>query len=172
MMRKVLLLPRELGALGLVALAMLAAAGVFHLVSLAPLKAKSAHLAQQLARQAAPSQAGEPQSADDRVRALYAFLKKDEQATDWLARLHAIGAATGVQMKSASYRSQNTEGKIVRYEIVLPVSGSYPQIREFLRRSLEEIPVLSLDQLSLKREKRTDDAVQAELRMTLHMVKA
>jgi hypothetical protein len=60
----------------------------------------------------------------------------------------------------------------VRYEIVLPVAGTYPQIRDFLRRSLEEIPVLSLDQLSVKRERRSDAAVQAELRMTLHMVKA
>jgi hypothetical protein len=31
--------------------------------------------------------------------------------------------------------------------------------------------VLSLDQLSLKRESRNAGAVQAELRMTLHMVK-
>ena len=59
----------------------------------------------------------------------------------------------------------------MRYEIVLPVSGSYPQIRDFLRRSLDEVPVLSLDQLSLKRESRNDSAVHAELRMTLHMVK-
>jgi hypothetical protein len=40
-----------------------------------------------------------------------------------------------------------------------------------MRRSLTEIPVLSLDQLSLKRESRNAGAVQAELRMTLHMVK-
>jgi hypothetical protein len=55
---------------------------------------------------------------------------------------------------------------------VLPVAGSYPQIREFLRRSLAEIPVLSLDQINLKRENRNDGAVNAELRLTLHMVKS
>jgi hypothetical protein len=31
---------------------------------------------------------------------------------------------------------------------------------------------MSVDQLTLKRETRTDGAVQAELRMTLHMVKS
>ena len=68
--------------------------------------------------------------------------------------------------------TQPAEGRIVRYEIVLPVAGSYPQIREFLRRSLAEIPVLSLDQVNLKREKRNDGAVNAELRLTLHMVRS
>ena len=51
------------------------------------------------------------------------------------------------------------------------MSGSYLQLRDFLRRTLTEIPVLSLDQMTLKREGRNDGAVQAELRMTLHMVK-
>ena len=40
----------------------------------------------------------------------------------------------------------------MRYEIVLPVAGSYAQIRDFLKRALAEIPVLSVDQLTLKRD--------------------
>jgi hypothetical protein len=57
----------------------------------------------------------------------------------------------------------------VRYEIMLPVSGSYPQIRDFLKRALTEIPVLSLDSISVKR---SDQALQAEMRLTLHLVKS
>ena len=53
----------------------------------------------------------------------------------------------------------------------MPLAGSYTQMREFLKRALAEIPVLSLDQISLKRENRRDGTVQAELRLTLHMVK-
>ena len=81
-----------------------------------------------------------------------------------------------MQLKSASYRTQQTDGRIVRYEIVLPVAGSYAQIRDFLKRSLADIPLLSVDQLTLKRETRTEGrnegAIQAELRLTLHMVKS
>ena len=54
---------------------------------------------------------------------------------------------------------------------MVPLTGSYTQMREFLKRSLAEVPVLSLDQISLKRENRRDGTVQAELRLTLHMVK-
>jgi Tfp pilus assembly protein PilO len=145
---------------------------LFHALAVAPLEARNAQLVERLAPQAPRADAAAPPSSAEKVGAVYAFLKKDEEPTDWLAKLHGIGAATGVQMKSASYRSQRTDGPIARYEIVLPVTGTYPQIRDFLRRALEEIPVLSVDQLSVKRESRNDATVQTELRMTLHMVKA
>src|SRR5204863_3118854 len=109
----------------------------------------------------------------------YAHLEKNEAPTDWLAKLYGIGKATGVELRSATYRSPSQENdlaektgqRIQRYEIVLPVQGSYPQLREFMRRALAEIPLLSLDQVTLKRENRGAGAVQAELKMTLHMVK-
>jgi hypothetical protein len=75
-------------------------------------------------------------------------------------------------MRTATYRTQPTEGRIVRYEIVLPVAGSYGQIRDFLKRAALEIPVLSIDQVTLKKEERKGAALQAEMRLTLHMVKS
>jgi Tfp pilus assembly protein PilO len=101
---------------------------------------------------------------------VYEYLQQGEEPTDWLAKLHGIGAASGVMMKSASYKTHPTDARIVRYEIVLPVAGSYGQIRDFLKRSMAEIPVMSLDQITLKREEK-GNAVHAEMRITLHMVK-
>jgi hypothetical protein len=171
MMTRLLRLRHELGALGVAALALLAVVASFHFLLLKPMEAKNAALQDRLSRERPRAEAGQG-SASDKVGAVYQFLEKSEQATDWLAKLHGIGAATGVQLKSASYRTEKTEGRIVRYEMVLPVAGSYPQIRDFLKRSLAEIPVMSVDQLTLKRETRNDGAVQAELRLTLHMVKS
>jgi Tfp pilus assembly protein PilO len=173
MREKLARLPHELGPLGLASLLVLVALGIFQWLVLGPMQARNAELQERVARQAPAAQASGPAaSSQDRVAAVYDFLRKDQQATDWLATLYGIGTATGVQLKSASYRTQPADGRIVRYEIVLPVAGSYPQIREFLRRSLAEIPVLSLDQINLKRENRNDGAVNAELRLTLHMVKS
>jgi Tfp pilus assembly protein PilO len=171
MTRGFLRLPEALGTAGLTALALLAAAALFHFAALQPLELRNEALKERLAREARPAAAA-PASAADQLGAVYAFLERDEQTTDWLAKLHAIGAATGVQLSSASYRAQQAEGRIVRYEIVLPLAGSYGQIRDFLRRSAEEIPVMSIDQLSLKRENRNDPALQAELRLTLHRTKS
>jgi Tfp pilus assembly protein PilO len=160
-------LRNEIGLPGLVALVLLTAAVLFSSFVVRPLQDKSLRLQDSVSRKA-PAKV---QPGADKVGAVYQFLEKQEDVTDWLAKLHGIGAATGVHLKSANYRTQSTEGRIVRYEIVLPVAGSYTQIRDFLKRSLAEIPVLSVDQLTLKREARSDGAIQAEMRLTLHMVK-
>jgi Tfp pilus assembly protein PilO len=172
MKNRILRLRQDLGGLGMAALVLLAAAAAFHFAVLEPLEAHSQSLKSRVARQPAQAEQGQPSSLADKVAAVYERLEKNEEPTDWLAKLHGIGTATGVQLKSASYRTQPTEARIVRYEIVLPVAGSYPQIRDFLQRARAEIPVMSIDQLTLKRETRTDGALQAELRITLHMVKS
>jgi hypothetical protein len=162
----------ELGITGLAALLLFAAAGVFFTFVLQPLKDKSATLQSRALSvgQAGPGHAG---NAAQKVGAVYDYLKKPETTTDWLAKLYAIGTATGVELQSASYKTQDTPGtKLERYEIVVPLTGSYTQMRDFLKRSLAEIPVLSLDQVSLKRESRREGTVQAELHLTLHMVKS
>lgn len=162
-------LRHELGGLGMLALLLLAGALAFSFAVVQPLEAKSRSVAARLAQSGAlPRQ--DSAAAAGKLAELYDYLARPEQTTDWLAKLYAIGHATGVELRSASYSSEQA-GRIERYQIRLPVSGSYAQLREFLDRALAEIPVLSLDQMTLKRESRRDGAVQAELKMTLHRVR-
>jgi hypothetical protein len=165
---QLLRLRADLGRTGLAAVVLLAAAFGFHALVVKPLQAKNAGMEASLARQA-PAAARSGQ----KLEKFYDALERPEAATDWLAKLYAISKATGVEMQSANYRTENTEKtpRLERYEIVLPVSGTYSQLRDFLGRALAEIPVLSLDQLSLRRESRAEGEVQAELRLTLHLVK-
>jgi hypothetical protein len=167
-MEKLKALQEELGGLGLAALALLALAVAFHALAVKPLEERSRALHAALERGAGGGGAGRTAA---QLEELYAYLERSEERTDWLAKLHAIGRATGVKTRSATYRSAAAGERLERYEIVLPVSGSYPQIRDFLKRALAEIPVLSLDQMSLKRETRSEARVQAELRLTLHEVR-
>lgn len=162
-------LRHEIGSLGMLSLAIVAAALAFSVFVVQPLEAKGRTLAERLARTPGGSAAGP--AAPEKLGELYEYLDKPEQTTDWLAKLYAIGHATGVELQSASYRSEQA-GRIERYQILLPVHGSYAQMRDFLDRALAEIPVLSLDQMTLKRETRREGAVQAELKLTLHMVKS
>ena len=160
---------REIGPMGLFAIALLVGALAFSNAVVKPLEEQNGALRQKAGRGA---QAAKDPSAE-KVAKVYELLQKEETPTDWLAKMHGIGLATGVQVKSASYTTQRTEGLIVRYEISLPVTGSYGQIRDFLKRSLAEIPVMSVDSLALKRENGgSGQAVHADLRLTLHMVKS
>jgi Tfp pilus assembly protein PilO len=163
---------RMLGALGFAAVALAGATAAFQALVLAPMQAREAALRDRVARLAPGTPAQAAQSPADKVAAVYQFLARKEETTDWLAKLHAIGESSGVRLSSAAYRHQGTGTPIQRYEIVLPLAGGYPQIREFLRRAAAEIPLMSVDQLTLKRESRGDGELQAELRLTLHMVKS
>jgi Tfp pilus assembly protein PilO len=159
----------RIGFAGVGAIGLLAAALLFSNFMVKPLQLKNLSLAEAAARQGRKADGAQ---AGEKVAAVYEYLRKEEDTTDWLAKLHGIGTATGIQMRTATYRTQPTEGRIVRYEIVLPVAGSYGQIRDFLKRAALEIPVLSIDQVTLKKEDRKGAALQAEMRLTLHMVKS
>ncbi len=159
----------RIGFAGVGAIGLLAAALFFSNFMVKPLVEKNLSLQEAATRHGRRADAGQ---SGEKVAAVYEYLRKEEDTTDWLAKLHGIGTATGLQMRSATYRTQPTEGRIVRYEIVLPVAGSYGQIRDFLKRAALEIPVLSIDQVTLKKEERKGAALQAEMRLTLHMVKS
>lgn len=162
MIRRLLALRHELGAVGTAALVMAAAAGMFFLLVLQPMKDERARLEGALSRT--------PKAQANLVE-FYGFLESKEETTDALAKLYAIGKATGVDLQSGSYRTQPAAGRLERYELALPVAGSYAQIRDFLNRALAEIPSLSLDQMTLRRDGRNDTTLHAELRLTLHGVK-
>jgi Tfp pilus assembly protein PilO len=155
----------ELGSLGMAALVLMGVAMAFSALVVTPLEKRNEVLKASVKKSPRENPSGA------KVEAVYDFLKKDAETTDWLAKLYGIGKATGVELKSASYKTEAEAGRVERYEIVLPATGSYSQIRDFLKRALAEIPVLSLDQVSLKRENRGDGVVNAELRLTLHKVK-
>jgi len=160
----------ELGMAGIAAIALFIAAGAFMTLVLQPMKEKNRVLEARagIGRDLA---AVSSVNAAEKVASVYEYLEKPEATTDWLAKLYAIGRATGVELAQANYKTQSASGKLERYEIVVPLAGSYTQMREFLKRALAEIPVLSLDQITLKREHRREGMLQAELRLSLHMVK-
>ena len=166
----------ELGYTGVAAFALLAAAALFFVLVLKPLETRNEQLERQIARvarQGGPSDPGliRTSTPGAKLAAFYAFLRSEEKTTDRLATIYAIGKAAGVEFRSADYRMHKSSGRIERYEIALPVTGNYRQIRTFLEKVLIEIPVLSLDQVNFRRDSTEDASVQAEIRLTLHLVK-
>lgn len=170
---QLLRLKADLGRSGLLAVLLLALAFSFHALVVQPLRAKNAGLEASISRQATGPESARNSRTGQKLEKLYDTLGREEKATDWLAKLYAISKATGVEMQSASYKTDTADkgSRIERYEITLPVSGTYAQLRDFLGRSLAEIPILSLDQINLRREHRREAEIQAELRLTLHLVK-
>jgi Tfp pilus assembly protein PilO len=163
---------RDVGGVGLAALGLLAGALLFLLLVLQPLEARKDLLKERLVARGNSAAAGSSvaQTAE-KLGALYAFLETRDEPTQLLAKLHGAGAAAGVELRAAEYRLQKTGARIERYEITLPVTGTYAQIRSFIGRALSEIPALSLDQVNFRRQRVDDTQVQAEMRVTLHLVR-
>src|SRR5262245_31302477 len=123
---------------GLAAAVLFACAALFFVLVVRPLEARNAVLEGELAQAERLAPGGRAAGSGARLASFYRYFETGEAATDWLARLNAIGAASGVRIRSADYRMQKTGTRLERYEVVLPLTGSYPQIRSFLAQALAE----------------------------------
>jgi hypothetical protein len=167
----------ELGATGWAALGLFACAALFLVTVLRPLEARDQRLGSELARIARSAAAADPgggpaSAAAAKLEDFHRFLDTGHDPTWWLAKLYDIGKTLGLELGSADYRLHRAGARIERYEITLPLSGGYAQIRAFLKNALIEIPVLSLDRLSIRRERASDGHARAEVRFTLHLLKS
>jgi len=165
---------REAGMLALGAFALLAGSLVFLAVAVTPLEHRVRMLERELA--SGPHRAfadgltrtgaGSP---EDRLSAFYSHLERGEDAVDWLAKLHGIALAQGLESRAGDYRLEESRHRLDRYRINLPFSGSYARIRSFLAIALAECPVLAIDQVTFRRRSASDPRVDAEVALTLYL---
>ena len=158
----------EIGLAGLLSIATIACAIAFQFTVLRPLEARRDSLEQRIAHRA-PGSAGQSNPSQG-LAPFYRFFESGEDVPTQLARLQLIGKAAGLDLRSAQYRADKSASRVLRYEITLPLTGTYAQIRSFLSSALAEMPVLSLDQVTMKKDRPGDGPVHAEVRMTLHLL--
>ena len=157
---------RRVGWEGVAGVALLMVCGIFALTGLLPSTARIAQL-QDGGSASRPIGATDPAVQLDRF---YRIFDREERLTDWLAKLYQIGAATGVTLQQADYRMRDSQAlRLIQYQIALPVTASYPQLKQFLGRALTEIPGLSLDAVTLQRQAIGDATVDAQLQFTLYL---
>jgi Type II secretion system (T2SS), protein M subtype b len=167
------LLLARFGGVALAALGLIAAGILFLGLVIRPQESRMALLESRLghgARQTAAdsTRSGTPSA---KLAAFYAFFERQEGQVDWLAKLYGSARAAGLELRTADYRLIETSGRIARYEVTLPLAGSYAQLRDFLDHALEENPVLSLDQLTIRRKRVNDAMLEAEAVITIHLLK-
>lgn len=86
-------------------------------------------------------------------------------APELLKKISAAAEKYGITIARASYR-QTDQDKQHRIEVSLPLRGSYPSLREYLRDVLALAPMSSLDELSLQRAQSSDPLVDANVRLS------
>lgn len=92
---------------------------------------------------------------------------------DQLAQLHGVARATGIVMRQGEYRLlREGDARLRRYQVMLPVRGSYRGVRQFVTASLRTLPNAALEQVSFQRPRIEDGEVEAQLRLTIYLPEA
>ncbi|MDM5181445.1 hypothetical protein PO883_30145 [Massilia sp. DJPM01] len=104
------------------------------------------------------AQASAPHSASH--SAPHGALPPAARADAAVQRLFVLAAENGLTIAQADYRRQET-GRVGRWQVQMPATGTYPQVRRFLRTA-QAIPGLSLDELGIHRAA-TGAGVEARL---------
>ena len=64
---------------------------------------------------------------------------------------------------------QDRNWKLTRYQLTLPVKGSYRQIRGFIAQVLTDVPASALEEIGFRRDTVGTDRIDARLRLTLYL---
>jgi hypothetical protein len=166
----------RLGPSGVVGCALLAFALAFYFSAIKPLESARAELTAEAARLGERPRAGGPAEKGtpaEQLATFYAFLPPPQSSPDWLGKIHAAAKAKGLVLRSGEYRLDRTaEQKFARYQITLPVAGSYAQIRGFVGQVLADVPAAALEEITLRRESASSPTLEARIRLTLYLGRA
>jgi hypothetical protein len=118
----------------------------------------------------APVAKEEPQSDVKNLDQFYDTLGEEEYVEQQVKLLFALAKKVGLTLQQGEYKASfERQGRFHKYQIVLPVKGSYGLIRQFSESVLKGIPFASLDELSFKRDHISNRVLEAKLRFTLYL---
>jgi hypothetical protein len=107
---------------------------------------------------------------DEQLAAFYKFFPSGMSEPDWLEQIYQAAKEQDLALDRGDYRPvRERVGRLTRYQVTLPVRGSYPQIRKFLAAVLSEVPIVSLDGVDFARQKIGEDTVEARVRLSLFL---
>lgn len=160
----------RLGVPGVLAIGLLLACAAFHFSALVPAERE---LAAQRATGTARARADvRPVAFDARGEELerfYALFPSVESLADQLETLYALARKSGLELAQGEYRIDKPSAGLTAYRVVLPVRGSYAQVRSFTGAALSRMPFVSLDALRFERRKSAETQLEAQLRLTVYL---
>jgi Tfp pilus assembly protein PilO len=165
----------RLGGAGVVGIGLLVFAATFYLSAYRPASMELARLrteARQLEEQlrAGDSLSRRAAAPGEQLATFYAFFPREESTPHWLARIFAAAAANGIVLESGEYKlDRKAAERLARYEILLPIKGTYAQVRGFVAQVLATVPAVVLEEVNLRRENVQSPRLDARVRFTLYL---
>lgn len=97
-------------------------------------------------------------------------LPAQQEATSAIDRIYALASRERIVLARGEY-ALGTDPKthLARYSILLPVRGTYPQVRRFIHELLGELPAVVLEDVDLQRKRIADTELNGRIRLTLYL---
>jgi Tfp pilus assembly protein PilO len=159
---------------GFAGVTLLALAAGFALLGIQParerLRSLDAQSAQLRARAGAERQPAEPPTQRGQLTNFYAFFPLTDAVPDLLGKIHRAAQRNDLVLEKGEYKlAREPDFRLARYQITLPVSGAYSQVRGFVNDVLDAIPTAALEELTLKRESIGDELLEARVRLAVYL---
>ena len=106
------------------------------------------------------------QITNDDMTKFYARFPNGASLPKWLSLINETALKQGLLLNRGDYKLtqiKSSPSQLSRYEIMLPVTGKYSQIRQYVAQVLFEIPALALSEMQIKRENTLAPTVEARL---------
>lgn len=171
----------RLGTVGKVGLGLIVVAGIYFFSAVLPqdsdlqkLKERAETLQlQELAKQSpGEMESGRKLNSDQALQVFYDYFPRIDSSPFWIRELVQLAKKHGVDLSSSEYRLMNeSDARLARYEMILPVKGRYPQIRAFMAEALVKVPAMAISAVALKRENITSDKLEVRLEINLYLNK-
>jgi hypothetical protein len=166
---------RQLGWPGIAGIGMLLFSASIYLSASLPAAKEAALLRESIAthvkngtKDADVARSSSPQSE---FQSFYSSFPSAQDLPDRLATIYSYAGEQGLQLQQGEYRLiQENNAKLARYQVTLPLRGSYAQIRRFIAEVMNEMPVVSLDDLKFEKQQIGDPAIEAQVQMTLFLL--
>ena len=167
---------RRLGWPGVVGIGVLVMCMAFYLSALQPEQARLRETRQALAslRQqidAAGRGAGNGERPPaEQLADFYRLFPSESDLPDWLGKIFAAAQAQGLVLEQGEYKAgMDKIGRLMHYQITLPVKGDYPQIRRFLAALGKDVPIAALEQVEFERQKVGVAQVDCKIKLNLYL---
>ena len=172
---------KKLGLFGLLGLAIALGCGLFYASKITPINDKilqhNESIQQVKLNNAEQKSLSIPinnvpqQITNDDITKFYARFPNGASLPKWLSLLNETAVKQGLLLNRGDYKLTQIKstqikanpGQLSRYEIVLPVTGRYSQIRQFIAQVLYQMPALALSEMQIKRENTLRPTVEARL---------
>jgi Tfp pilus assembly protein PilO len=107
---------------------------------------------------------------DEQLVVFYRSFPGEQASPDWIGKIAAIAQRDGLGLQQADYKVDHDRiGKLIRFQMSMPLRGEYQTIRKFLSDLNNEIPIVSLEQVQFERQKVGDPLVDAKIRLVIFL---